>query len=151
MKLVIASDHHGFEIKKALATLLSQKGYEVDDIGPSEYNSKDDYPDFVIPAIKRLQNNPDSMGILMCKNGVGVSILANKFKGVKAALCFHKKQAETAKTDDNANVLALPTDFLSDEDIWDIVDTFLKTEFSGFDRHIRRLEKVSLAEEENFK
>ena len=147
----MASDHHGFETKKALTTLLSQKGYEIDDIGPGEYNKEDDYPDFIIPAIKRVQSNSDSTGIIMCKNGVGVSMLANKYKGIRAALCFHKKQAETARTDDNANVLALPTDFLSDEDIWDIVDAFLKTDFSNFDRHKRRLEKVSLVEEENFK
>jgi ribose 5-phosphate isomerase B len=151
MKIVIASDHAGFEAKRALTTLLNQKGYQIDDVGPNEYNKEDDYPDFVIPAMKRLQSNPDSMGIIMCKNGVGVSMLANKYKGVRAALCFHKKQAETSRTDDNANVLALPIDFLSDEDIWDIVDTFLKTDFSGFDRHSRRLKKVSLVEEENFK
>ena len=151
MKIIMASDHRGFETKKALITLLSQKGYEIDDTGPSEYNKEDDYPDFVVPAMKRLQNNPDSMGIIMCKNGVGVNMLANKYKNVRAALCFHKKQAETARTDDNANVLALPIDFLSDEDIWDIVNTFLNTEFSNFDRHKRRLKKVSLVEEENFK
>ena len=151
MKLIMASDHAGFEAKRALTVLLDQKGYKIDDIGPSEYNKEDDYPDFVIPAMKRVQNNPSSLGIIMCKNGVGVSMLANKYKGIRAALCFHKKQAETARTDDNANVLALPIDFLSDEDIWDIVDTFLKTKFSNLDRHTRRLEKVSLVEEDNFK
>ena len=147
----MASDHAGFEAKRALTVLLDQKGYKIDDIGPSEYNKEDDYPDFVIPAMKRVQNNPSSLGIIMCKNGVGVSMLANKYKGIRAALCFHRKQAETARTDDNANVLALPIDFLSDENIWDIVDTFLKTKFSNLDRHTRRLEKVSLVEEDNFK
>ena len=87
----------------------------------------------------------------MCKNGVGVSMLANKFKGVRAALCFNKNQAKSAKTDDNANVIALPTDFLTEKEITEIVQVFITTPFSNLERHARRLEKISSIEEENFK
>ena len=151
MKIIIASDHAGFETKKALTTLLSSRGYEIEDMGPYEYNKEDDYPDFVIPAMKTIQNSSDSLGIVICRNGIGVSMLANKFKDIRAALCFNKKQSQSSKEDDNANVLAIPSDYLSDEEIWDVVEAFLKTDFSNLDRHINRLKKVSLIEEENFK
>ena len=151
MKIIISSDHAGFETKEALVAYLQDNSYEVEDLGPLEYNSTDDYPDFIAPAMNILQKADDSLGIILCKNGVGVSMLANKFKGIRAGLCHTPEQAKSAKTDDNANVLALSTDYISQEDIPVIVDTFLNTPFSNGERHVRRLEKVMLVEEENFK
>jgi len=112
MKIIIAYDHAGFKIKQKLIRFLGSNGYDIEDLGPNEYNIGDDYPDFVVPAMIELKNNPDSLGILLCRNGVGVSMLANKFMGIRAALCFDKNQAIKARTDDNANVMALPTDYL---------------------------------------
>jgi len=151
MKIIVSCDHAGFEAVKTLITYLAEKGYQVADFAPKEYNKADDYPDFILPAMKNLQKKPDSLGIVLCKNGVGVSILANKFKGIRAALSFSPEHTRSARADDNANVLALPTDYLSDEEICEIAQTFIDTKFSGLERHIRRLEKVALEEEENFK
>ena len=151
MKIIISCDHRGFETKQSLISILTEKGYEIEDLGPLEYNSADDYPNFIVPAMETLQKAEDSLGIIMCKNGVGVSILANKFKGIRAALCFNKDQAKSAKTDDNANVIALPTDFLTEKEIFEIIQVFIETPFSNLERHVRRLEKVSSIEKENFK
>lgn len=151
MKIIISHDHAGFEDKRELIPVITGMGYDIEDLGPNEYNLADDYPDFIAPAMKRVQETPNSIGIIMCRNGVGVSMLANKFKGIRAALCFDRKQAVTAKTDDNANVLALPSDFLTNEEVLEIIQAFMDTDFSGHERHKRRLEKVAQIEEENFK
>lgn len=151
MKIVIAWDHAGLEAAKTLIDNLKQKGYHIAEFGPKEYNRADDYPDFVIPAMKNLQRSPDSVGIVLCKNGVGVSMLANKFKGIRAALSFNEKHTTTAREDDDANVLAIPAFYLSDEEMMDIVNAFLNTKFTGLKRHARRLEKIAMQEEENFK
>jgi len=151
MKIIISCDHAGFEIKQSLIDYLAEKGHEVEDFGPLEYNSTDDYPDFIVPAMETLQNTDDSLGIIMCRNGVGVSMLANKFKSVRAALCFAKEQAKSARTDDNANVLAIPTDYLSKDETFELVEAFIDTPFSNLERHTKRLDKVVLTEEDNFK
>lgn len=151
MKIIIASDHAGFETKQSLIDYLSESGHEIEDLGPLEYNSTDDYPDFVAPAMQNVQKDDESLGIVLCKNGVGVSMLANKFKGIRAALCFNAEQAKSSKIDDNANVLAISTQFLSQDEIPNVVDSFLNTPFGNAERHLRRLDKVVLVEEENFK
>lgn len=156
MKVILSSDHAGFEIIKGLTNYLKNKGCEISNMGPSEYDSKDDYPDFVAPAMKSLQKelgreNADARSVLLCRNGVGVNITANKFKGIRAGLCFNKLQTQYARTDDNINVLCLPVDYLSDEEILEIVDVFLETEYSGLPRHERRINKIKLLEDENFK
>ena len=106
MKIIISSDHAGFETKESLVAYLQDSGYEVEDLGPDEYSSTDDYPDFIAPAMNNLQKADDSLGIVLCKNGVGVSVLANKFKGIRAALCFNPEQAKSSKIDDNASAIA---------------------------------------------
>jgi ribose 5-phosphate isomerase B len=156
MKIVLSSDHAGYEINKGLTNYLKTKGYEISNMGPSEYNSKDDYPDFVAPAMKALQKEPgyensQARAVCLCRNGVGVCVTANKYKGIRAGLCFNKLQTQYARTDDNINVLCLPVDYISDEDILEIVDVFLETEFSALPRHERRIDKIKLLEAENFK
>jgi len=83
----------------------------------------DDYPDYVIPVMRKLQNDPTAKAILLCRNGVGVSIAANKFKNIRCALCFDEKQAQSSKTDDNANCLALPAEYISAEKATEIATT----------------------------
>ncbi len=151
MKIILSWDHAGFEAAGKLVAFLKEKDYQVEEFGPKEYTPTDDYPDFVIPAMKSLQEQPDSKGIVLCKNGVGVSLLANKFKGVRAALSFSPEHAKSARLDDDANVLALPTQYLSQTEINEVAQTFLEAAFSGSERHLRRLEKISLEEEKNFK
>jgi len=152
MKIILSCDHAGFETIKTLKDCLSQKGHKViTDFTPKQYDKIDDYPEFIVPAMKKLQREPESFGIVLCKNGVGVSMLANKFKGIRAALSFNQKHAQSARADDDANVLALPIDYLLDEEICEIALVFLEAKFSGLERHVRRLTKVALEEDENFK
>lgn len=151
MRILLSWDHAGHEAAKTLKEYLTEKGHQVAEFGPKEYNKTDDYPDFVIPAMKNMQKEPDSLAILLCRNGAGVSILANKFKGVRASISFNPMHAKSLRTDDNANVLAIPSHYLSDEEMFDVADAFLQTKYSGLDRHDRRLKKVALEEEENLK
>lgn len=121
-------------------------GVPVKDMGPKELIPDDDYPDYVIPLIQEMKKDENSMGILICKNGVGVSMLANKFKGIRCALSWSGKHAATSRADDDSNVLALPAEFLTREEALDVVYGWLNTDFSKETRHIRRLEKVSKVE-----
>lgn len=141
--IYFASDHGGFELKNKLITFLQSENLEIKDFGPKSFEKGDDYPDYVIPVMKELQQNSNDVAIILCRNGVGVSILANKFKNIRCALCFNPKQAQKAKTDDNANVLALPTDYISETEAKQIVSAWLSAEFSNEKRHIRRLNKVA--------
>lgn len=143
MKIIIAADHGGFELKNILISFLEKQGYEVEDYGPYEFNDHDDYPDFVIPAMRAVINQYDSYGIIICKNGVGVSMLANKFKEIRCALSFNEAHVSSAKRDDNINVLALPAEYITEEEAKKITNSFLETPFSHADRHIKRLEKIN--------
>ena len=141
--ICLAADHGGFELKEKVKKILESTGFEVKDFGAQGSNPGDDYPDFVIPAMREMQQGSNPRGIIFCRNGVGVSMLANKFKGVRAGLCFNKKHVVSARTDDDINVLALPVDYISDEEAFEIVEAFLKTNFGGAERHTRRLKKVA--------
>ena len=140
--IYIAADHAGFELKNFLVDELKACGYIVNDLGPSTYNPNDDYPDYakkVAEAVSSAQDN--SVGIVTCRNGVGVSVLANKFNDVRCALSWSPEHAKSARNDDNANVLALPADYISKETALQVSLAFLETPFSGEERHVRRLNK----------
>ncbi len=140
--LYIASDHGGFKYKGDIITYLERKGIEVKDMGPTELIPDDDYPDYVVPTMQEVQKNPENMAILICRNGVGVSVLANKFKGIRCALSWSKEHAQSSRNDDAANVLAIPADFLTREEALNVVHGWLSTDFSGDERHVRRLKKI---------
>jgi len=107
-KVLIASDHAGFELKKFLVQALTTAGYQTYDLGPFNYNEDDDYPLFVKTTVAKFFTDPtNTTGILICRNGVGVCAIANKYKGVRCALSWNPVHAESAKNDDNANFLAL--------------------------------------------
>ena len=116
--------------------------YEVEDLGPYELNPEDDYPKYTLKVAKKVAENPESEGILICRSGIGVSIAANKVKGCYAALCFTKQHAEKAREHNNANVLCLDADYTGDDPL-EITKTFLSTNFAGWDsRHGRRVKEV---------
>ena len=142
MKIFLAADHGGFEYKKQLLSYLQTEGHEVVDVGDTVLDEGDDYPDFVNKLAKEMLVNPDSMGILLCRNGVGMSIAANRYSHLRAALGFNSEQVLKARTDDNANVLSVPADYMDFENIKSMTNTFLNTPFSNADRHVRRLAKV---------
>lgn len=148
MKLYIASDHAGFERKELLKRYLSGKGYELSDFGPHDYNPGDDYPDFAHPFAKAVAKDKIP-GIILCGNAEGVCIVANKVKGVRAALGYSETSAATSRQDDDSNVLCLPGREFTDDEAKKILDAWLKTSFSGEERHKRRLEKVAQIEQES--
>mgnify|MGYP001593086446 CR=1 FL=1 len=145
-KVYIASDHGGFLIKSKVISFLKQKGYTVEDVGPSTLDPDDDYPDYAIPMAKKVAGDKNSLGIVACRNGQGVCIASNKVKGIRAVTGFSSQQAETTRKDDNANILCLPADYLSESEIKNIVSAWLGTDFSNAARHKRRLRKVSSLE-----
>jgi len=140
--IYVASDHGGLELKKELILFLQQNHSLIRDMGPTAFVKDDDYPDYVKPLCERVQQEPDSRGILICKNGVGVSVYANKFKGIRAALSWTPEHAKSARNDDDTNVLALPAEYVSRQVAFDIVKVWLTTPFSKEERFIRRLLKV---------
>jgi ribose 5-phosphate isomerase B len=136
----IASDHGGFDLKKFLVGELAPRGYCVTDLGPSTYNPNDDYPAYAKMVAEAVAKAEDAgIGIVLCRNGVGMSVVANKVRGIRCALSWTPEHARSAKTDDNANVLALPADYITREVALQTALTFLSTPFSNADRHVARL------------
>ena len=148
MKVYVSSDHGGFDLKNKVVEHLGGK-YEVVDVGPKTLDPTDDYPVYTEPLAKKVSEEKDSMGILICRNGVGVSIAANKFDNVRCGLSFDPKHVKSARNDDNINVLALPSDFMDEETALKIVDTFLETPFGAEDIYIRRLAEITELEDKS--
>lgn len=139
-KIAIASDHAGFELKEKIKSFLHQKGYETSDFGTRSAESVD-YPDYIHPMAQAVNNGEFALGIALCGSGNGVSMTANKYKAVRAAVCWQKDIAELARQHNNANVCAIPARFVSDETAKTIVQAFLTGTFDG-GRHTRRVEKI---------
>lgn len=145
--IYIASDHAGFDLKRKLKKYLEAKELTYEDLGPQELMLDDDYPEYALPLANKVAENPnENKGILLCGNGVGVSIVANKVKGVRAALSWDPRHAASARNDDDANILALPTRFLNEDQAKNVVRAFLETPFSKAERHTRRIKKISESE-----
>jgi ribose 5-phosphate isomerase B len=141
MKIAIASDHRGFQAKERLKAILMEMGHEIVDFG-TESDRSCDYTDFAAPASYSVVRKETDLGILLCGTGIGMSLTANKIHGVRAALCQCELTAELSRRHNDANVLCLPADLLSDELIRRMVEVWLNTPFEG-GRHSRRLRKVS--------
>lgn len=143
MLIYIGADHQGFTLKESLKKYLQEKGYEVIDVGNGHLDPNDDYPDFASLVGRAVSQDPIARrGVVICRSGVGVDIVVNKFKGVRSALVHNSEQAKLSRADDDANVLALSNEFASGEKAEKIVETWLTTDFSGDERHVRRLEKI---------
>ncbi len=140
MKISIAADHAGFGFKELIKSDLLEKGFEVIDHGSFSTDSVD-YPDFIKLAAIDVSQKVSDLGIGICGSGIGVSIVANKFKGVRAALVFNKEMAVLSKKHNKSNFLALGERFLNKEDLLGIIDVWLNTEFEG-GRHERRVDKI---------
>lgn len=146
MKIGIAADHGGYELKKTLHAFLVASGYEVLDFGAYEPNNQDDYPDYVVPLTQAIASKDVERGIAICGSGVGASVVANKVSGVRAALINDHFSAHQGVEDDNLNLLCLGgriTGYMAAEEY---VQAFLNAKFTGLERHMRRLQKVHLLE-----
>ena len=143
-KIYIASDHGGYKLKKKLIDYLKKK-YSVEDLGPKALVPTDDYPDYAYPLARKVAKTK-SLGILICRNGQGVCITANKVKGIRAVTGFSTKMVKSTRLDDNANVLCIPADYVGLLKAKKMVNIFLKTKFSQASRHKRRLNKIKRLE-----
>lgn len=139
-KIGIAADHAGFEMKEYLVGYLTSLGYEVFDFGC--YSEEPcDYPDVAHPLGEAISKGELERGISICGSGVGISIVANRHRGVRAALCWEPEIAELSRRHNNANVMSLPGRFMDNATAQKCVDLFLKTEFEG-GRHQKRIDKI---------
>ncbi len=142
MKISIASDHGGLTLKNAIKEYLQQQGHTVVDFGTNTSESCD-YPDFARPAAQSVAKGESQFGIVVCTTGIGVSMVANKVKGVRCALCVNVDMAQMTRHHNNANVLALGARYVEIESAKQIVDAFLNTPFDG-GRHQRRVDKIEV-------
>lgn len=147
MKLAIGCDHGAYEEKAALVTYLKEKGYEVTDFGTFGPESVD-YPDFVRPVAEAVSKKESDFGIVLCGTGIGASITANKYHGIRCALVYDPEIAKITREHNNTNVLAMGGRTTSIEVMKQIVDNWLETPFSNDQRHIRRIDKISEIEKE---
>lgn len=143
MKIYLATDHAGFELKEKVKKYLLSKNYDIKDCGAFEFNKADDYPDFVKSAALKVSEDKGSFGIVLGKSGAGEAIVANKIKGVRAVLCFNSENAKLAREHNDANVLSLGSGFVDFEKAKELIEAFLETPFSNEERHIRRVKKIT--------
>ena len=146
MKVAIGSDHAGLELKKYLVSALQNNGYEMIDCGPENENPVD-YPDFARKVCALVTAKETDFGIVICGTGVGISMAANKLHGIRAALCHTEFSARLARKHNDANVLALGGRVFGTELALAIAQTFLEEDFSGGERHKRRINKMMKLEE----
>jgi ribose 5-phosphate isomerase B len=146
MKVAIGNDHRGYEAKRRLLPVLKKLGHTVEDFG-SEGQNAVDYPDYASPVARAVAGGAADIGILMDGSGIGMSIAANKFCGVRAALVHDEVTARVSREHNHCNVLCIGTDLLSEDQIRQIVEIFLSTNFTD-GRHVRRIEKLKAIEDE---
>ena len=146
MKVGIAADHGGFEMKRQLAKFLATEGHEVVDFGNKVYDVDDDYPDFAVALAHAVAAGDVKRGVLVCGSGVGASVAANKVNGVRAALCEDHFSARQGVEDDDMNIVCFGGRTMGVALAWDCTKSFLDANFSGAERHRRRLAKVAQLE-----
>jgi ribose 5-phosphate isomerase B len=146
MRIGVATDHGGFELKKNLVRKLREAGHEVVEFGAYQLNESDDYPDYVVPLAQAVAAKEVDRGVAICGSGVGASVCANKIPGVRAALIHDHFSARQGVEDDHMNILCMGGRTVGPAVAWDLVQTFLQAEFSQAPRHLRRLSKVASLE-----
>ncbi len=144
MKIFIASDHNGYELKKNLLDYLRSKGYYLVDCGDQKLDNLDDFPKFAVNAVNELLDSGDknNKAILICGSGQGMCMAANRFKGIRASLCTSTELAYDARNDDDSNVLCLSAKEVAKDTNINIVNVFLSTQFSAAPRFIRRINQL---------
>lgn len=138
--IAIGSDHRGFDLKNIVYYFLCSRGYVVEDVGCYDRRSVD-YPDYASVVADMVSSKKADAGILICGSGIGMSIAANKVKGIRAALCFCAETARRSRLHNNANILCLGADFIEEKEVLRAVENFIYTDFEG-GRHQERLDKI---------
>lgn len=139
-KIVIGSDHAGFEYKAQIIEFLKEKNIDVIDVGTYS-DASCDYPDYAHALAEKIENKEANLGILLCGSANGVAMAANKHQGIRAALCWENEIASLARTHNDANVICLPARYITIEAAFEMVSTFLTTDFEG-GRHQKRVDKI---------
>jgi len=142
MKIFIGAAHRGFELKEHLKVWLEEEGHQVVDCGNSKYDPEDDYPDFSLAVAKKVQQDSESKGIVICGSGVGANIAANKVKGIRASVGFNTDEIRHAREHDDLNVLSISSEYSSFPEAQEMIVAFLTTPFGSEERFIRRLDKI---------
>lgn len=137
----LASDHGGFFIKESVKQLLNEQGVLYKDFGPFKFDPNDDYPQYILP-LAQVVAEVNGRGIIVCRNGQGAAIAANKVAGIRAAVCWNDQCAISSRNDDDSNILSLPSDFITDLHLVQTVKAWLETPFSNDARHIRRIKEI---------
>ncbi len=141
MKIALGADHRGYKVKEKIKNHLESKEYEIEDFGTNSEESVD-YTDFAIKVGESVAKKNSNRGILVCWTGIGMCIAANKVKGVRAASCLSKEAAQLTRQHNDSNVLCISAKFTPNDQLLEIVDTWLETEFEG-GRHIPRVKKIT--------
>jgi ribose 5-phosphate isomerase B len=143
MKTVyLGADHAGFVMKHAVVDSLRVLGYDVEDLGAHTLAPDDDYPEYAARVADAVKKHPGSFGVLLCGSAEGMCMAANKFHGIRAGVGFSLEAAKLMRTDDDANIVCVPTRISVDDNPMEIVKTFLETQFSGEVRHARRIAEI---------
>ncbi len=142
IKIAIAADHAGFELKGQIIPYLQSKGIKVKDFGTFSKESSD-YTDFAHPLAEAVESGEFTTGISICGSGNGINMTVNKHQGIRSAICWNEEISRLARLHNDANICALPARFISKEEAFRIIDVFLSTKFEG-GRHIQRIEKIPL-------
>ena len=140
MIISIGNDHAGVDLKNQIVKHLNKKGFTTNDKGTNT-NKSVDYPDFIHPVSKEIEGKKSNMGIIICGSGNGAAMTANKRKNIRAALCWSKEISKLARQHNDANILSIPSRFISHNEAIEIVDVFINTKFEG-GRHQKRIEKI---------
>jgi ribose 5-phosphate isomerase B len=146
MKVAIGADHGGFELKKELVKLISELGHETLDLGAHQYDGDDDYPDFSEPVARAVQDGSAERGIILCGSGVGASVVANKFRGVRAAVCHDTYSAAQGVEHDDMNVLCMGARVVGGSLAAELAKAFLNAKMDSHPRFMRRLNKLNAIE-----
>ena len=142
MRISVAADHNGYELKNEISEILKREGHDVIDIGPHSLDPLDDYPDFAKPLAKSVSSGETDRGIMVCGSGGGASVAANIVKGVRAAVCHDIYSAHQGVEHDNMNILCLGSRIVGTEVVRELVSAFISAEYTNEERHARRLNKV---------
>lgn len=146
MKIYLATDHGGFDLKEEIKSYLVGKEMDVVDCGNFVNDPSDDYPDWISKGAEKVSDDLNSLGIFSGRSGAGECIVANKFKNIRAAVGFTTQSVKLLRAKNNANVLCIGADFTNFELAKEFVDVFLETPFSNEERHVRRLNKIKALE-----